>query len=344
MPKVAERLAFSLDTFRRPYSTDSILASLTNIGVHPSILLFGPTKAGKTRLAVWEACKQATVLNRRVLGIFVESNMETPDFLQLLAMCAHHRVACEFVKINHIRSLRYYIKNLVDKLSRGVKKDEAELWYRVYVVDSLTGMSELVLHQLGPNLLDNPRTFNVYFNAWQMDLIDAIRRLVSDDMLAGYMFMVAHETKKVGDKEVSDNPVNAKPRYSNEARYKTDLELYLTNAIPEKLVTKKVKQKARGRPLRALVVASARRAQDDVGAGLLFVWKTIEGEAEGVLLRATSGSRTVYMYVPADMIEEEIKMRESLNETVDRSLYEPQPFTYQTIEPVPVSDVVKIEF
>jgi len=285
----------------RPSSPHSLLANLLPIEKDPSILIYGPTKIGKTRLAVWEAAALARELNRRVRVLITESNMEESDFMDLLSICMYHNVMCVMEKYDNLAGLRRYIERVTKDVWRKSKTGELDKVERVYVVDSVTALSEMVTANLPEGLLENPQTAIAYHNPYQIAIIDPLRRLISHFSLAGYLIMVSHETQTRGEPynpRVED--IKSKPRYTSAGRYKDDAEVFMGENTFNALKGEKCRA---WRGTKALVVVRSRRNPESEGLGLSFQFKRVTGHAEGALVAEAELGSATFSFIPADMLE-----------------------------------------
>jgi len=309
-PEELDIISFISMRGRRKTSNKSILSRLIPLEEEPAILIYGPSKTGKTRLAAWEGAALGSVLNRRLLIILTESNVEDSDFADLLSICMHHNVHCEIVKLDHLQGIRKYIRKFTTTITRTARKtqEELEMMPRVVVLDSLTALSELVTSSLSDGLLENPQTLIAYQNPFQIAVVDPIRRVLSTHILNGYLIVTAHETQTRGEPYNPAVPrVKAKPRYASAGRYKEDVEVYFTNDVKEFddmfqcAAGKDAMKKENRKYARVLVVVRARRHPDAEGKALSIVFERVEGEAVGSLsIESVAGSVT-YSFTPADM-------------------------------------------
>lgn len=292
----------------RTSSPYSLINKLLPIENHPATMIYGPSKVGKTRISMWEATALARVMNRKILAVFTESNMEKSDFADLLGMCMYHNVQCELVKLDHLKGIVYYI----DKINRTVmniaKKHPEELSKQptVYVIDSITALSELVTSSLSASLLSNPTSTIPHQNQYQIAVIDPLRRVVAENIISGYLILTAHETQTRGEPYNPNVPfVKAKPRYVSAGKYKEDAEIYFTDQIPDSLKTCKDTASGNWRGMRAVVVVRSRRNPETEGKGLAFEFVKVNGSVKGNLEVERGVGNVVYRFTPEDMIEEE---------------------------------------
>jgi len=251
----------------------SILKNLVSIVSEPAIVLFGPTKGGKTRLAAWEATALATKLNRRVLFILTEPNIEDEDIADILSICAYHNVSCELHRLDHLSGIRYFTERMLKDVERAMKKSEDTSNYaRVVVVDSVTGISNLVISGLSESLIESgaPTTLP-YVYPWVIRILDPLRRVLSKTYLNGYLIMTAQETGLRGETYVPGLQIKSKPKYAGAAQYYEDLEVYvgLPKNMPDSLQTCN-ETKTDKTEYRPLIVAYSRRNPQSIGMGLAF--------------------------------------------------------------------------
>lgn len=307
--------AFNVKT--RPNSPHSVIGKILPIESEPAVLIYGPSKTGKTRLAIWEAAALAREMNRRVLAIFTEANMELNDFADLLYMCMYHNVQCELVKLDHLKGIRYFINKIQSTIQRTAKKkpEELEKFARVFVIDSMTALSELVTSSLSEGILDNPQTTIAYQNPYQIAIVDPLRRVIAQHLLSGFLIMTAHETQTRGEPYNPKVPqVKAKPRYMSAGRYKDDAEVYFTDNIFDSLKTCKDTSSGNWRGMRALVTVRSRRNPDSEGKGIAIELVRVEGSVEGKVEVEEGVGNVVYRFIPADMLDENqtpVKLRYS---------------------------------
>jgi len=252
---------------------ESIINRVVPVSTEPAILLYGPTKAGKTRLATWEATTLATKLNRRVMLIFSEPNIEDEDIADVLAECAYHNVYCEIVRLDHLIGIQRLTNSLIRDVERAMRRaEDLTQFARVVVLDSLSGIANLVISGLSENIASSgsPTTLP-YVYPTIIKVIDPLRRVLSKTYLNGYLILTAQETGLRGDSYVPGVPIKSKPKYSGAGQYYEDLEIYigLPKDLPESLMTceETKENKAEYRPL---IVAYSRRNPDSVGTGLAF--------------------------------------------------------------------------
>jgi hypothetical protein len=304
---VLEFIRSSFNVRMRPTSQYSVIGKILPIESEPAILIYGPSKTGKTRIAMWEASALAREMNRRVLALFTEANMEMNDFADLLYMCMYHNVYCELVKLDHLKGIRYFINKLQRTITSTAKKnpEELEKMARVYIIDSMTALSELVTSSLSEGILDNPQTVLAYQNPYQIAIIDPLRRVISQHILSGFLIMTAHETQTRGEPYNPKVPqVKAKPRYISAGRYKEDAEIYFTDNIFDSLKTCKETASGNWRRMRALVTVRSRRNPDSEGRGIAIEFTRVTGSVEGKIEVEESVGSVTYRFIPADMLEE----------------------------------------
>jgi len=251
----------------------SILKNIVPIVSEPAIVLFGPTKGGKTRLAAWEATALATKLNRRVLFILTEPNIEDEDIADIISICGYHNVACELHRLDHLSGIRYFTERMLKDVERAMRKSEDMSYYaRVVVVDSVTGISNLVISGLSESLVESgaPTTLP-YVYPWIVRILDPLRRVLSKTYLNGYLIMTAQETGLRGETYVPGLQIRSKPKYAGAAQYYEDLEVYvgLPRNVPDSLQTCE-ETKADKAEYRPLIVAYSRRNPQSIGTGLAF--------------------------------------------------------------------------
>jgi len=250
----------------------SILKNLVPIVSEPAIVLFGPTKGGKTRLAAWEATALATKLNRRVLFILSEPNIEDEDIADIISMCAYHNVACELHRLDHLSGIRQFTERMLKDVERAMKKaEDISTYARVVVVDSITGISNLVISGLSESLVESgaPTTLP-YVYPWIVRILDPLRRVLSKTYLNGYLIMTAQETGLRGETYVPGLQIKSKPKYAGAAQYYEDLEVYvgLPKNMPDSLQT--CNETKNDKEYRPMIVVHSRRNPQCIGYGLAF--------------------------------------------------------------------------
>lgn len=294
----------------RPRPEDSILNSILDISITPAPLLYGPSKAGKTRLIVWEASTIAKHLDRQVLILHTESNIELEDITDMLYICAYHNVMCNIIRVKSLQGAR----NIVNKLHREYvtryvkKKEMAGDIPRVFVLDSITSLSEMVLSTLNDDLLSNVPATISYQNTRQVSIIDPIRRILTDPKINGFLLATAHETVTRG---VAYNPrvtlVKSKPRYVSAGKYKLDAEVYFADVLPEELRTCKATKSGEWKDKRGLIVVKNRREPNTEGRGVAISLSRVWGYTRGMLKTEDASGYSSYMFIPEDMAESESK-------------------------------------
>ena len=288
---------------------DSVLAKLVPVHENPALVLYGPSKAGKTRLIAWEGATLAKTLNRRMLAILTESNVEISDIKDVLYACMYHRIACEVLKLDSVTGVRSYVKRIQTSLNRTLRKGEdLETFPQVIVIDSLTALSELVMESLSDSVLQaGGSTLVPYVNPAQTVIVNPIRRILNAFYLNGYFLMVAHEMQTRGEPYNPAVPViKAKPRYTGASQYKEDLEIYFARELPEALRTCKVtSEKGAWRKMRGLVVVWSRRHPESEGRGVAISMERAEVVVAGATTAKTGPGSTTYVYVPEDMASSE---------------------------------------
>jgi len=291
----------------RPTSPHSVLGQILSIESEPAVLIYGPSKVGKTRLAMWEAAALAREMNRRVLALCTEANMDQDDFGDLLSMCMYHNVFCELVKLEFLGEIRKFINKLQRSIINAGKENAEELnnLPRVFIIDSMTSLSELVTASLSEGILDNPQSMLAYQNPFQIAIIDPLRRVIAQHLLSGFLIMTAHETQTRGEPYNPKVPqVKAKPRYMSAAVYKEDAEVYFTDNVFESLRTCKDTSGGNWRGMRALVTVKSRRNPDYEGRGVAIEMTRVEGSINGAAQFEIEKGRVTYRFTPADMLPE----------------------------------------
>ena len=314
---------------------DSVIGQILPIESEPSIVAYGPTKGGKTRLMAWEATALATKLNRRVGFILTESNVEQEDIRDILSACVYHNVYCMVQRFDHLRGLSVFTGRLERTIMKAIKKeDEYELALvpRVFVIDSITSLANLVLEGLPENILDaGAPTTLPYIYPRITRVINPLRRLMSTDYLNGYLLMTAHETQLRGEYYVPGTNIKSKPKYSGAAQYNDDTEIFLgaTRDLPDSLKTCNAVKDNPSR-YRPLIVATSRRHPDTIGQGVALTFVRM-GEEELTISRrsgkSTVGGNTpftgrgiinskrdvggvIYEFIPQDLLGDESEAQE----------------------------------
>lgn len=320
---------FSRRTVVSEVPEDSVLGEIIPIQSEPAIVIYGPTKGGKTRLAAWEATALATKLNRRVMFLLTESNVEQEDIRDILSACVYHNVYCEIQRFDHLRGLVAFTYRLDRDIQKAIRKEnmsELELIPRVIVIDSITSMANLVIEGLSDNVVESgaPTTLP-YVYPRITKVVNPIRRLLSAEYLNGYLFMVAHETQLRGEVYVPGTNIRSKPKYAGSAQYNDDAEIYLgaTRDLPDSLKTcEEVRNNvAQYRPL---ITALSRRHPDYIGVGAAIRFIRLGGttvtvkrgrkreevtgepyEGYGLVEKSNNPGGVVYRFTPVDMLGDE---------------------------------------
>ena len=308
---------------------DSVLGEIIPIQSEPAIVIYGPTKGGKTRLTAWEATALATKLNRRVLFLLTESNIEQEDIRDILSSCVYHNVFCEIQRFDHLRGLVAFTYRLDREIQKAIKREnlaELELVPRVIVIDSLTSMANLVLEGLSENIVESGASTTLpYVYPRITKVINPLRRLLSAEYLNGYLFMVAHETQLRGEYYVPGTNIKSKPKYAGAAQYSDDAEVYLgaTRDLPDTLKTcEEVRNNVS--KYRPLITAMSRRHPDYTGVGVAIRFERLGGTnitvkrgrkkeeisgepyvGYGLVEKASSPGGVIYRFTPKDMLGDE---------------------------------------
>lgn len=296
----------------RHSSPDSLISKLMNIEVEPSVLIYGPSKSGKSILAMWESTSLASTNGRNLMVIYTEPNIEVGDISILLNMCMYHFIKCKIVKMTDIVAIRRYIERLRKRVYIERKKihENPELIEnepRVFLLDSITALSEAVNTTLTDGILSNPIGTISYQNQYQNIALSPLRELVSEDALSGFLITTAHETQNRGEPY---NPivtqVKSKPRYVSSGLYKEDAELYVVDNVFETLKTCKETSSTNWKGKQSIVVVKARREPDAVGRGLAFEFIKTEGTVKGHLhIEQKDNGTNIYEFIPEDMVKDE---------------------------------------
>ena len=317
---------------------DSVLRHIVPIQSEPAIVLYGPTKGGKTRLAAWEATALATKLNRRVLFLLSESNIEQEDIRDILAACVYHNVYCHIERFDHLRGLVAFTQKFDRDFQRAVRKEsssELELMPKVVVIDSITSMANLVVEGLSENIVESGApTMLPYIYPRITKVINPIRRLLSAEYLNGYLIMVAHETQLRGEVYVPGTGVRSKPKYAGSAQYNDDTEIYLgtPRELPDSLKTcEEVRNNAPH--YRPLITAISRRHPEYIGIAVAIRFvrfgegeitikrgkkkEKVSGEQQqfvgyGVVEKSSGPGGTTYKFTPKDMLGDESQAKQIL--------------------------------
>lgn len=288
-----------------PDVENSLLATLFPLQSEPSVVIYGPSKAGKTRLAAWEATAIASKLNRRVEFILTESNIEQEDIRDILAACIYNNVACTVTRFDHVLGLDRFIRNQENLVSKAIKNEDIDNIPRVYVFDSLTSLGILVMEKAPAGVVleggGSPTTLPYIYPALAR-IINPIRRMLSSSYLNGYMIMTAQEMQLRGETYVPGTGVKSKPRYIGVAQYNDDAEVYLgpPGSFPERNVCDDAKKMRE--VCRPLIVALSRRNPEYNGASLIFTFeRSSEVVREGVLEISTDIGGKTFTYTPKDL-------------------------------------------
>jgi len=323
---------------------DSVLKEVLPIHSEPGIVIYGPTKSGKTRLAAWEATALATKLNRRVVFLLTESNVEQEDVGDILAACAYHSVFCEVHRFDHVKGLANFVSKMERNFSSVLKRDKEseaerraklELMAKVAVIDSVTGMANLVVEGLSETLLEaGSSSILQYIYPNLTKVVNPLRRLLSAEYLNGYLIMVAHEMHLRGGTYSPGTGVKSKPRYMGAVQYNDDAEVYLGSPgeMPDALASEEVRQSISH--YRPLITVLSRRNPGYVGTGLAVRFvrlgeeplpvrkkrKKKDGQEEqqepppppppphetyGLVEKISTVGGAIYVYTPKDMLADE---------------------------------------
>ena len=299
----------------RPKAEKSVINKILPTESEPAVLIYGPSKAGKTRLAIYEAAAHAAVMNRKISAVYSEPNMEPHDYASIVSACAYFNVECEIVKLDRIDGIRRVINKATsfinDKRRKHIDIKKMNL-PSVFLLDSLTSLSELITAQVSENLLDNPQGLLAYHNPYQIAIIDPLRRVVS--MSQAMLITIAHETQTRGEPY---NPrvskIKAKPRYVSSAKYKEDAEIYMTDIPPSENLTRceEVKNaKKEGYAVRYLVTVRSRRCVECEGLGVAIALVPEEGVARAQVEYSFEPGHVVIHYMPEDRAKDPDKVRD----------------------------------
>lgn len=298
----------------RPTPKTSVIANILPTSSEPAILLYGPSKSGKTRLIIHEAAAHAAAMNRKLLAIYSEPNMEPHDFATIVSACAYHNVYCELLKLDRIDAIRKIINKvtsfLTDKRRKKIKLEEFDL-PSVFIIDSLTSLSELITAQLSEAMLENPQGLLAYHNPYQIAIIDPLRRLVATSQ--AMLFTVAHETQTRGEAYNPNVPkIKAKPRYVSSAKYKEDAEVYMTDTPPSNNLTtcEKLKEAKKKYAIRYLVTVRSRRCLECEGKGIAVALVPKSGVVRAQIEYSFEPGYVIVRFAPEDMATDKSKVRE----------------------------------
>lgn len=292
----------------------SVLGKIIDVAVEPSIIIYGPTKVGKTRLAGWEGSLLASKLNRRAVFILTEPNVEDEDIKDIMYSCMYHNVLCEVHRFDSPRSVSNFIIKTESYLSK--RKIDVAQAPRVYVVDSVTALANLVIELLPHNIVESgsPTTLP-YIYPVVTKFFNRVRKLVSAGNLSGYLLMTAHEMNLRGDKYVPGLPVKAKPRFSGVVQYMDDVEVYLSPCLSEV----ECEESRKYDNLRSLVTVNSRRAPATVGNAIAIAFmrlseiqqdekrrkKKQQYEEKVIREGLFEKSENEYKFIPKDMLADE---------------------------------------
>lgn len=290
----------------------SMLGKVLDVSVEPSIIIYGSTKTGKTRLVAWEGAVLATKLNRRAVFVLTEPNVEDEDVKDIVYSCMYHGVLCEIHKFESPRSVSNFIVKTESLLSK--KKIDYSQAPRVFVVDSVTALANLVIELLPHNIVESGSpTALPYIYPVVTKFFNRIRKLISTGNLGGYLLMTAHEMSLRGEKYVPYLPVKAKPRFSGVVQYMDDAELYLSPCLDALECEEGKKYEG----LRSLVTVNSRRVPISIGNAVAFTFMRLSELSEvGKKRKKAPGEKIVveglfeksedeYRYIPKDMLPDE---------------------------------------
>lgn len=288
----------------------SVIGKVIDLSVEPSIILYGPTKIGKTRLAAWEGATLASKLNRRAVFILTEPNVEEEDVRDIIYSCMYHNVYCEVHRFESPRSVSNFIIRTEGYLSK--KKLDVAQAPRVFVVDSVTALANLVIELLPHNIVESgsPTTLP-YIYPVITKFFSRIRKLISVSNLNGYLLMTAHEMSLRGDKYVPHLPVKAKPRFSGVVQYMDDVEVYMSPCLD----ALECEEGRKYDGLRSIVTVNSRRVPSSVGNAVAFAFMRLSEIPEGKRKKKAEEkvireglfekSDSEYKYIPRDMLADE---------------------------------------
>ena len=301
----ADVLASRLPQRRVPEG--SVLAKLLNLVDHPAVMVYGPTKAGKTRLVAWEAAAAAKALGSSVVHIFVEPNIEPIDIEHVAGACAYHGVPCKIVVTSDPRRVRSVIgeeKRLLSlKLRYG--KDVSAL-PRVYVIDSVVALNKRIMAKLGAEVLESGSSDILSRIYPMLDVVGINVRTVTQQ-LGGYLFVVNHAA---GTREKDYGPgLKWKPRLARTLQHEVDAEFFLgkyQDAPKTLLCSKAAELKPNAMPL---IVADARRQPEAIGNGCIITFDHDVAEAAVTAEEEDEGATRIYNLKPGSEEDRVFKFR-----------------------------------
>jgi len=297
----------------RPDPEGSVLAKLVPLPLHPSVLLYGHSKVGKTRLMIYETAVAAKAMNRRAMIIYTEANVERADIGIALATCATHGVACEVVKTDTLHSVAAVMRGFASHVERAFRRGKVpESAPRVVLVDSLSALSGFVTERLGEDM--PPPGVVAHQNVPQMALFPRLRRALADYRLNGYLFIVAHETKTRGEPfNPAVSSVKSKPRYGSATEYIADADIYMTDDVPSSLRQCKAWKEGEAEygagAGRAGIVVFSRRAADVAGKGMSFFLASEPVSAEGYYYEEVDKYGAKWVFVPEEIATDDEKKK-----------------------------------
>ena len=247
---------------------ESLIAEVLPLETHRSILIYGQTKTGKTRLAAWEAAGIAKALGPGVSVVFfeVEPNVKPQEMADVVAACAYHMVPCEIFIVFSAKALDKIVEKVVREVEKLAKKTGTYI-RSVYVIDSITGLvnaaTEYLSFEVGSS---GSSTLIPYANPILVRIVNPVRRVVNKT--GTYLLMTAHAMSLRGDKYMGIVP--EKPRFANVVRYYDDAEIYLS----ETLLDTRFSPKNSGlKPhTRQMVTVVARNAPEYVKKSVSYIW------------------------------------------------------------------------
>ena len=193
-------------------------------------LVYGPSKAGKTRFAAYVAAS----LGPEPIHFYVtEVNYTEEDIYAILGACVAFGKKCRVYLIESPAAFRNFAKQLASKaniaFARRTRKSQtalkAEEVPATIVVDSVAGVAaQIAVTQTESILESGASAIPTRINPLAMAIFTPLRQIVN--VMRGMLLLISHATYLPG--VAYKGLVPAKPRYANYAAYVTDAEVYVT--------------------------------------------------------------------------------------------------------------------
>ena len=282
-----------------------LTAKLVNYYDERVLLLFGPSKVGKTRIANSEAALIASEINAEspplVEVYLLESNQRARLISDLISIYALYNVPVNFYAFQST----YYLYKHLNALRKAIndyklKREQTMELPRVLVIDSLSAIiTELEINQQLGVRGEGAQPILARVSSMIESIVNLASYLVSEENLNGVALLVAHSTTTWTEKPYPKlSWLNEKVRYLTKGDYATDAHIYVTN-------TAKGKELCNKDNTQALVLAMARNTPTkQIGKKVCFKLKELKEKRKGVITIQNEKHYTVYMYRPAENGEE----------------------------------------